>query len=59
MLTDLEERSWMFCIPVTRSPEPLELTFIETGDPLQRLDVVVVLADGEGENTDLFQKPER
>lgn len=44
---------------MTPAPEPLELTFIVTRDPLQRCDVVVVLADGEGEDTDLFETPER
>lgn len=48
----------MFCTHVTPAPEPLELTFIVTSDPLQRRDVVVVLADGEGEDTDLFEKSE-
>lgn len=44
---------------VTPAPEPLQLTFIVTGDPLQRRDVVVVLADGEGEDADLFETSER
>lgn len=42
----------VFC--ATPATEPLELTFIVTRDPLQRCDVVVVLANGEGEDADLF-----
>lgn len=41
---------------VGAAPPTAHLTFVGTGDPLQRGDVVVVLADREGENTDL---PER
>lgn len=40
----------MFCVASVTSPE---LTFVGTSYPLQRCDIIVVLADREGENTDL------